>query len=84
MIYALITWNVMVFVMYALDKLYAKKDMRRIKESVLIFSAFLLGGVGAITSMLIFRHKTKKLKFIIVIPLCVILNILAVSLVYIL
>lgn len=82
MIYVLLIWNVIVFTIYALDKFFAKRDMWRIKESLLILSAFLLGGVGAIASMVIFRHKTKKFKFIIAIPLSVVFNAVIISLIY--
>ena len=45
-------------------------------ENTLFAFTFLGGGVGTILGMYIFRHKTKKLKFIIGMPAILILEIL--------
>ena len=50
----------------------------RISENALIFPAFLFGSTGAMLGMIIFNHKTSKIKFRICIPLSVIVNILTV------
>ena len=68
---SLLIWNASVMLIYALDKLFARKKKRRIKESTLIFLSFLLGGAGAIFGMVIFNHKTSKIKFRLLIPLSV-------------
>ena len=70
----LIIWNVIVFLTYGIDKLKAIKNGWRISEKALIGMAFLMGGVGAYLGMQTFRHKTKKLKFNILVPLAVIFN----------
>ena len=59
-----------------IDKLKAKKGMWRIPENTLFLFAFLGGGIGTITGMYTFRHKTKKMKFVIGMPSIVILEIL--------
>ncbi len=70
----LFLWNVAVALLYGQDKLRAKKGGRRTKELTLIASAFLFGGAGAMFGMVLFHHKTSKMKFRILVPLSVILN----------
>ena len=74
MLNLLIIWNVVVFAVYGIDKLKAIKNGWRISEKALIGMAFLMGGFGAYLGMQTFRHKTKKLKFNILVPLAVIFN----------
>ena len=66
------------FILYGNDKARAKKKRYRIPEKVLLGIAFAGGSLGAMAGMQIFRHKTKKLKFLLGVPLCLILNALAV------
>ncbi len=68
-------WNIVVFFMYGADKLKAIKGSWRISEQTLITSAFLFGGIGALFGMFVFRHKTKHLKFRILLPIALIFNI---------
>ena len=75
MITYLAVWNVIVFLIYGLDKLKAMNNSFRISERILISCAFLMGGIGALSGMQVFRHKTKKAKFNILIPLSVICNV---------
>ena len=70
-VYALI--NGLVFFFYAHDKIKAKKNTWRTPENRLLFFA-LVGPFGAYAAMLVFRHKTRKLKFYLV-PVCAILHI---------
>lgn len=74
-IYLLII-NIIGFLIMGIDKLKAIKGMWRIPENTLFVFTFLGGGVGTILGMYIFRHKTKKLKFIIGMPAILILEIL--------
>ena len=53
----LIFINLLSFILFAVDKKKAKKKAFRIRESVLLLSAFAGGALGALLSMLIFRHK---------------------------
>ncbi len=73
MIYLLI-WNVIVFLFYAVDKFLAKNDMWRISEKFLLTVTFLMGSAGAVLGMVICRHKTRKQKFVTLVPLAVVLN----------
>lgn len=64
----LLIWNILVFFLFAVDKYKAIKKKNRISEFSLIFCSMLCGGLGAILSMIIFNHKTKKPKFRFFIP----------------
>lgn len=79
----LLCWNVIVFMMYGIDKSRAKSGNRRISEKSLILISFLMGGAGAFAGMYAFHHKTKHRKFGILIPVALICNgaivILAIS-----
>ena len=72
--YTLILWNLIVFFLYGLDKRKAKMNKYRISEKVLILISFLFGAVGAVLGMNFFRHKTKHVKFKILIPVSLLLN----------
>lgn len=76
--YTLLIWNSIVLLIYGIDKLLAKLQKRRISEAVLLTCAFLLGGCGAMFGMVLFNHKTSKLKFRILVPLFALLGALAV------
>lgn len=78
-IYAL--WNGIVFFLYGIDKSRAQRGAQRIQESVLIVTSFLMGGLGAMFGMVVFNHKTSKLKFRFWVPLAVILNLVALFLI---
>ena len=71
----LATMNLYAFIIYGLDKRYAKKKQWRIPEAHLILVAALYGAPGAFLGMKLFRHKTKHKKFTITVPLLLILQI---------
>lgn len=81
---AIVLWNIIVFGMYGWDKSKAKRNQWRISEFVLISSAFLFGGTGAFVGVRTFRHKTKHKKFIILIPISIVFNIILVWAVFLL
>lgn len=70
-----LVWNIIVFCIYAADKYKAIKSKKRISEKTLIFIALPFGIPGAVTAMLLLRHKIRKRKFISAIFACVIINI---------
>ena len=72
----LVIINIIGFFIMGIDKLKAKKGMWRIQENTLFMFAFLGGGIGTTAGMYVFRHKTKKLKFVIGMPVIVILEVL--------
>jgi uncharacterized membrane protein YsdA (DUF1294 family) len=81
-IYALLAWNFIVFLLYGTDKSKAKRGKRRISEKTLLMTAFLMGGIGALVGMILFRHKTTNRKFKILLPVFAILNIAVAATVY--
>lgn len=54
--------------LYGIDKYRAVHNRRRIPEKILLLSALLGGAAGALAGMLVFRHKTRKWKFRILVP----------------
>ena len=56
------------FLLFAADKSRARKNKRRIRERTLLISAA-LGAPGAMLGMYLIRHKTKKLRFRVLVPL---------------
>lgn len=67
--------NLTAFALFAIDKLKAIKNKWRIRESVLLFAGFIGGALGGIIAMYTVRHKTQTLKFVICMPLFLILHI---------
>ena len=76
----LIFWNLGVFAIYGIDKWKATHGKWRISERALLILAFLMGGFGAFLGMQIFRHKTKHIKFIIGVPLMIVINLVIIYL----
>jgi len=59
--------NTLSFIIYGYDKYKAlknKKNISRISEKTLLLVSLIGGTVGAITAMLLFRHKIKKVSFL--------------------
>lgn len=69
--------NITTFFAFAIDKHNAKTDAWRISEKALISLSFLFGALGGILAMYLFRHKTRKPKFYITLPLFLILQIIS-------
>ena len=65
--------NIFSFFLYKSDKEKAKKKKWRISEKTLLTMGFIGGGIGALSAMHIFRHKTKHYYF----RVCNILGIIA-------
>lgn len=59
----------------ALDKLFAKKNMRRISEKTLIILALLGGSPAEYVTMRLIRHKTLHRKFMLGLPLIMLLQL---------
>ena len=68
-------WNLLVFLLYGLDKWKAKQNLWRIPEKMLLTVCLAGGGIGAACGMLIFRHKTNHWSFRIGVPLGLILSL---------
>lgn len=72
----LVIINFLGFIIMGIDKLKAKRGSRRISENTLFMFTILGGGVGTILGMYIFRHKTKKKKFTVGMPIILIIEVL--------
>lgn len=68
--------NIIAFLSMYLDKRKAKKHKWRISENTLMGLALLGGEIGALIGMYKFRHKTQKPKFVIGIPMFIVMKIL--------
>ena len=60
--------NLIGFLIMGLDKFKAKKGFWRTPEKTIFTITLLGGGIGTVTGMYLFRHKTKKMKFTIGLP----------------
>lgn len=65
--------NLIAFAAYGIDKAKARNGTRRIPEKTLIGLAAFGGAIGALIGMLAFRHKTRKIKFTITVPVFTVL-----------
>lgn len=64
----LLTFNLLTFIIYGIDKFKAKKAKWRIPESTLLLLAVFGGSIGAWLGLQVWRHKTQHKKFYIGIP----------------
>ena len=61
--------NIIAFVYCYIDKRSARKKRRRVPERALLTVCALGGSPAFLVAMLIFRHKTKHNKFLILVPI---------------
>ena len=74
LLYLLIV-NAVAFILMLVDKIKAKNNMWRIRESTLLLSAALGGSIGALAGMYTFRHKTLHRKFTLGVPAILIVQV---------
>lgn len=74
----LLVMNLVTFIVYGVDKAKARRGSWRIPESVLIGLAVFLGSIGALAGMFFFHHKTRKPKFMIGVPVILVVQIILV------
>ena len=79
----LVIINIITFLTMYIDKKRVKWGKWRIKESTLFMLVLLGGGIGGIAGMKIFRHKTKKTRFVIGFPLILIMEIICAIILFI-
>lgn len=70
--------NLIAFLAMYIDKRKAQKSRWRIKESTLFTLVLLGGGIGGVAGMYTFRHKTKKMQFVIGFPAILIIEIICI------
>lgn len=74
----LLAINIITFLIMWWDKHEAKVGDWRVSEKTLFMLVLIGGGIGGIIGMYTFRHKTKKWKFTIGLPVILILEIILV------
>ena len=67
--------NLIAAAAFIADKHFAAARRRRVPERLLLLLAFIGGGAGAFFAMTVFRHKTRHLKFMLLVPLFIILHL---------
>lgn len=55
--------QILPFLIYGIDKLFAKLGLFRIPEKALLATTLIFGILGSIAAMMIFKHKTRKTSF---------------------
>ena len=68
--------NLFSFTLMGLDKHKAIKQRYRISELSFFMLAVLGGSIGILLAMMIFHHKTKKLNFVLGIPLILVIQVI--------
>lgn len=60
---ALLIWNLLIFLIYGIDKSKARRGAWRVPEKILLILALTCGGFGAWLAGTTFHHKTRKWYF---------------------
>ena len=74
--------NIFAFFLAWYDKICAVYDFWRVSEKMLFAAALLGGAPGEYISMIVFRHKTKHMRFMIGLPLIIVLQAAFIASVY--
>ncbi|MGM9605022.1 MAG: DUF1294 domain-containing protein [Faecousia sp.] len=75
-LFYLLTINAVGLLIMLADKRRARKNLWRIPEATLLTVAILGGSVGCLAGMRLFRHKTRKPKFYIGIPVILVIQLI--------
>ena len=67
--------SLITIIVYGIDKIKAVRGSWRISEATLFLFSFFFGALGGIFSMYVIRHKNRKIKFIILNWLFIIIHI---------
>jgi len=67
--------SIVTFLLYGFDKIQAKRDGGRVPEIILHSLALVGGFIGGWAGHFVFRHKTRKLVFLIVLVLATTLHV---------
>ena len=78
----LILINLIAVIVTIYDKLCAVKRRWRVKESTLLLLSALGGSICMYITMLLIRHKTRHIKFMLVIPLILIVQLIIAFLIW--
>ena len=74
-----ITVSVVAIIVTVWDKIAAKAGKRRVPEATLLWVGFFGGAAAMLATMKLIRHKTRKAKFMVGLPLMLVLHVLAVG-----
>lgn len=77
MIYYLTAVSAFSIIITLYDKLASKAGFFRIPEKTLLLTAFLGGATAMYIVMIIIRHKTRKRKFMLTLPLFIVLHLVS-------
>ncbi|WP_265444140.1 DUF1294 domain-containing protein [Acetivibrio straminisolvens] len=82
LLFALI--NLVGFALSGIDKYKAARSLWRIQERTFFWLVLMGGAPGVYLGLLVFRHKTRRMSFMVGIPLIFVFQILGIIFVYIL
>lgn len=71
----LIIINILTLCCMIIDKIQAIRKKQRISEFNLLILTIFGGSIGTLLGMIVIRHKIRKIKFLILVPLLLILQI---------
>lgn len=74
-IFLLLSVNLLAYVLYGVDKRKAQSSRPRIPEAALLLIALGGGALGALLGMYCHRHKTRHIKFVLLVPLFLIIQL---------
>ncbi len=74
-IYYLCIVNIIAFILFGVDKQRAIHKCWRIPEFVLLMVALAGGAAGSLIGMITFRHKIRHVKFLVFVPLFLLIHI---------
>lgn len=72
----LVLINIVAVFVYRSDKKKSEKGKWRTRETNLLLYPLFGGGIGSAIGMYVFRHKTKRIKFIIGVPILTIVSVI--------
>ncbi len=67
--------NIIAVIATVVDKVNAKQHRRRIRESTLLLISAFGGSVAMLLTMNLIRHKTRHIKFMLGIPIIIIIQV---------
>lgn len=82
MLIYLVIINIIAFIVYGIDKWKAQRNRWRISEKMLLFLAIIGGSLGALVGMYTFHHKILHKKFVIGVPLILVIQVMIFYLYY--
>ncbi len=81
MIYYILMINIVAFLLMGIDKYKAAHHRYRISENTLFFFALIGGSIGILLGMFCFRHKIRKMKFKVGIPLMIVVQLILIKMI---